>query len=50
MSFDTLTLVGILSAILSGGFLIALAYRNDAGGRQGEPLMGDAAAAAESHP
>jgi hypothetical protein len=33
MSFDTLTLVGILSAFLSGGFLIALAAGNDAGGR-----------------
>lgn len=34
MSFDTLTIVGILSAILSGGFLIALVYRNDAHGRR----------------
>lgn len=50
MSFDTLTIAGILSAILCGGFLIALASRNDAGERQGEPLIGDAAAAAESHP
>ena len=30
MSFDTLTIVGILTALLSGGFLIALVARNDA--------------------
>ncbi len=30
MSFDTLTIVGIFAALLSGGFLIALVLRNDA--------------------
>jgi hypothetical protein len=29
MSFDTLTIVGIFYAILSGGFLVALAARNN---------------------
>ena len=29
MSFDALTLVGILASLLSGGFLIALVSRND---------------------
>jgi hypothetical protein len=29
MSFDALTILGILAGILSGGFLIALAARNE---------------------
>ena len=33
MSFDAFTIAGIFYAILSGGFLIALAARNDAGSR-----------------
>lgn len=49
MSFDTLTIAGILSAILSGGFLIALASRNEVGRREDDPLIGDAAQAAESN-
>ncbi len=36
MSFDALTITGIFSAILSGGFLIALASRNDTRDRQGD--------------
>ena len=31
MSFDVATVTGIIAALLSGGFLIALAARNDAG-------------------
>lgn len=34
MSFDTFTIVGILSALISGGFLVALVSRNDIGRRQ----------------
>jgi len=30
MSFDALTMIGIFTSILSGGFLIALVSRNDA--------------------
>lgn len=40
MSFDTLTIAGILSAILSGGFLIALTLRNDPVVQADEPLIG----------
>jgi len=29
MSFDTLTIIGILAAIIAGGFLIALVSCND---------------------
>ena len=29
MIFDALTLAGILSAALAGGFLVVMAYRND---------------------
>jgi hypothetical protein len=29
MIFDALTLAGILSAVLAGGFLVVMAYRND---------------------
>ena len=50
MSFDTLTIAGILSAILSGGFLIALASRNDSGSRPTDPLIGEIPETAESHP
>ncbi len=50
MSFDTLTIAGILSAILSGGYLIALASRNDSGTRPDERLMSEAPKAAESQP
>lgn len=35
MSFDALTITGILAAILSGGFLIAVARGND--NRPGHP-------------
>jgi hypothetical protein len=41
MSFDTLTIVGIFAALLSGGFLIALVSRNDAGRRYANQVMGD---------
>lgn len=50
MSFDTLTIAGILAAILSGGFLIALASRNDSGTSQNERLIGEVPETAESHP
>ncbi len=30
MSFDALTIAGILSAALAGGFLLVLAFQNDA--------------------
>lgn len=33
MSFDTFTIVGILAALLSGGFLVALVACNDTYGR-----------------
>jgi hypothetical protein len=33
MSFDALTITGILAALLSGGFLIALVRGNDAGSK-----------------
>ena len=33
MSFDTFTLIGILAALISGGFLIALVACNDRSGR-----------------
>ena len=39
MSFDTLTIVGIVASILSGGFLIALASRNDSNLRYGQPII-----------
>jgi hypothetical protein len=29
MSFDALTILGILATVLSGGFLVALVSRND---------------------
>jgi hypothetical protein len=47
MSFDTFTLVGILSALLSGGFLIALVACND-GSRRGTCGFDDADGTAES--
>lgn len=34
MSFDTLTIVGIFYAVLSGGFLVALAARNTVDARE----------------
>ena len=39
MSFDTFTIAGILSAILCGGFLIALALRNEDGESERKPLI-----------
>jgi hypothetical protein len=33
MSFDTFTLIGILAALISGGFLIALVACDDRSGR-----------------
>lgn len=48
MSFDTLTIAGILSAILCGGFLIALTLRNDSATRAREPLIGARPESAES--
>jgi hypothetical protein len=50
MNFDTLTIAGILSAILSGGFLIALVLRNDTRERPPERLIGRAPEAVESRP
>lgn len=50
MSFDTLTIAGILCAILSGGFLIALVSRNDAPGREEGPMISQAPKTAESQP
>ncbi|MFD2112381.1 hypothetical protein [Thiorhodococcus fuscus] len=38
MSFDALTILGILSAILCGGFLVALVNRNDSGARSAQRL------------
>ena len=34
MSFDALTIVGILATVLSGGFLVALVSRNDSATRR----------------
>lgn len=48
MSFDTLTIAGILSALLSGGFLIALVARNDVATRAYDRLVGEAAESTES--
>jgi hypothetical protein len=50
MSFDTLTIAGILSAILSGGFLIALASRNIGDLRDEERLIGGVPKTADSRP
>jgi len=40
MSFDALTMIGIFTSILSGGFLIALVSRNDAGELHANPACG----------
>lgn len=51
MSFDTLTIIGILAAVLSGGFLVALVARNDAGSRKARGLIGGRdSAQGPSHP
>jgi hypothetical protein len=39
MSFDALTIFGILATVLSGGFLVALAYRNDTAGGTARQLL-----------
>ncbi|MBS1202647.1 MAG: hypothetical protein H6R22_1156 [Chromatiaceae bacterium] len=41
MIFDTLTIVGILTALLSGGFLIALVSRDDVGVRYTDRIDDD---------
>ncbi|EXJ17212.1 hypothetical protein [Imhoffiella purpurea] len=38
MSFDALTILGISSSILCGGFLVALVNRNGAGARAARRL------------
>ena len=40
MSFDALTMIGIFTSILSGGFLIALVARNDACELRAGPVYG----------
>jgi hypothetical protein len=47
MSFDTFTLIGILAALISGGFLIALVACNDRSGR-GPCRFDDAEGTSES--
>ncbi|WP_157817513.1 hypothetical protein [Candidatus Thiodictyon syntrophicum] len=42
MSFDALTMIGIFTSILSGGFLIALVSRNDADELHPDPACGGA--------
>ncbi len=48
MSFDAFTITGILTAILSGGFLIGLVSRNDTRRRHCERRGEPGTAAAES--
>ncbi|MGE5154505.1 MAG: hypothetical protein ACM3ST_10855 [Bdellovibrio bacteriovorus] len=50
MSFDTLTIAGILSSILSGGFLIALASRNGGGRRDEDRLIAEVPETLDSRP
>jgi hypothetical protein len=40
MSFDALTIAGALSALLAGGFLIALVRRNDSAESSGRVAPG----------